>query len=88
MNDDEWMICHRVTEIVTPSVLSRHGACALCGLPVWVADSSPQNIKLICAPCYVAIYSESYELHGPSALRGPTARQLADIKASLKRQNQ
>jgi hypothetical protein len=52
MSEEETvLLCHRVTEMPVPNARSFTDACRQCGAAIWVAYSSPGNVKRLCLQC-------------------------------------
>ena len=74
------LVCIRVADLANPQVKSRQSICRLCGIPVWVAMSSPPQAVLWCWECAGIEIDE----------RDPieiviTEEQLADVRDAIAR---
>lgn len=50
-DDEETVVCIRVTEKPIPEVPATIVNCVDCGARIWLADSSPRGIKCKCFEC-------------------------------------
>jgi recombinational DNA repair protein (RecF pathway) len=69
------LVCMRVTDI-EPGVQSIIIKCDGCGVPVWLANSSPETDERICLQCLC----KSTGLKNPLEIEPPTPKQIEDWK--------
>jgi predicted RNA-binding Zn-ribbon protein involved in translation (DUF1610 family) len=56
MTEEQAMVlCHTVTKLPIPFVPAKIVRCAECRARVWLADSSPQDVKVVCVSCGVKL---------------------------------
>lgn len=64
MPSEKLLACRRVEGGPEPAVPSQRGLCSECAEPIWIAKSSPKDVKEICLQCFEKLDPKEVEFAG------------------------
>lgn len=73
--EEKVIVCATLVELPAPPVMASVKHCADCNARVWLSDSSPQDMTIICPDCFEVRCKKEPNVR----IIMPTETQLADI---------